>query len=686
MALSNKRYHSLIFLFLCLFVAVAVFLFLGSQKAFLVIEAKMLDYRFQLRGPIDISKDIVLISIGPKDIELLGRWPWPRKYHSDFISVLNSCGVKVIGFDILFHEHDKNDPDSDLQLASTAKETGKVFFPMAFARKETAQPDLLPILPLREASCGVGFVNTFPDEDGIVRRTPIRVEGRLAFGVALASRFLGITENGIELIPGKSLALHVQDGDRITIPLDEKNRMLVNYPGVTEDWQWLHFAQIIMAYMEEQEGEKPSIDLKILKDKIVLVGSTSTGIPDIIWTPFNKPSYGVEFHSSVINSILHRNVLRPLPSLVDVIIFFLVTLGTALILLRHRPLKGGLVSGTILLTFIAFSYILFSKFNIYLKVVGPVTGLLAVYMTGLIYHFITVQRKEREVRKAFHLYVSPAVVSDLMKEPEKLKLGGNTKELTLLFSDIRGFTTFSEKLTPDFLGDMLNEYFSLMTSSIFAHGGTLDKFIGDAVMAIFGAPLDLPGHPLNGCLSARSMISNLNKLNIKWESEGKNPIKIGIGLHTGKVKVGNFGSHERFDYTVIGENVNLASRLEGLTKPYGVDIIISDATYKNVEDKMLCRQLDRVMVKGSNKPLEIFELIGVKNDLSEKIMAKVQDYQKCLKLYYSRQWEEAQRNFVCFLDRFPNDRPAQIFLERAKIFRKYPPKGDWDGLFSHTTK
>jgi adenylate cyclase len=233
---------------------------------------------------------------------------------------------------------------------------------------------------------------------------------------------------------------------------------------------------------------------------------------------------------------------------------------------------------------------------------------------------------------------------------------------------------------------MLNEYFSLMTESIFAFGGTLDKFIGDAIMAIYGAPLHLSDHPLKGCQSALSMISKLKRLNARWESEGKEPFKIGIGLHTGMVKVGNFGSQSRFNYTVVGANVNLASRLEGLTKSYGADIIISAATLKSVEDIMLCRPLDVVKVKGSTKPVEIFELIGEKNTVSGEIGAKVQDFQNGLNLYYSRQWGEAQEHFAEFLERFPNDRPAQIFLERARVFIKNPPPSDWDRAFSHSTK
>jgi adenylate cyclase len=646
----------------------------------------MLDYRFQFRGRTSVSKDIILVSIGEKDIELLGRWPWPRRYHADLIQILSSYGTKVIGYDILFCEPDKDDPQSDACLAESVKEAGNVCFPMAFSGNEGDRNDLMPLDCYHSVSAGCGFVNVSPDEDGIVRHIPLRFKERSAFGLELACKFLGVENDEIGLIAGKSLTLSPPGGERIVIPLDRKDRMLINYPGVSKDWRWTNFVQVIMAFMQEQKGEKPCIDLGLFRDKIVLVGSTHTGMPDILETPFGTSAYGVELHASIINSILGRNFLRPLHSWIDALIYFAVTIGIILILCRLSPMKGGLLSAAILMSFIVASYFLFSWFHIWLKIVKPVSGILTVYVTGLVYHFVTVERKEREIRKAFRHYVSPAVVSELTKDPERLKLGGETKELTILFSDIRGFTTLSENVPPDFLGEMLNEYFSAMTGSVFAYGGTLDKFIGDAIMAIYGAPVDLPEHPMRGCLSALSMIENLKTLNSKWENEGKRPIRIGIGLNTGLVKVGNFGSQERFDYTVIGENVNLASRLEGLTKSYGVDIVISAPTYKSIREKILCRPLDMVMVKGSKKPMEIFELVGKKNELSRELHVKTQDFQAGLKLYYAMKWEAARDFFSEFLARFPNDRPARIFLDRAEVFRKNPPTEDWDRVFSHTTK
>jgi adenylate cyclase len=677
---SRERRAALLFLFLCCLSALCVYLIAGL-KPFRLIELKMLDYRFLLRGKTDISRDIVLVSIGEKDIEILGRWPWPRKYHSDLIQILNMYGAKVVGYDILFSEPDKEDQESDRCLASTVAESGNVCFPMAFGKGGAKGAHLLPIPQLRQACAGTGFVNVFPDEDGIIRRTPLRVSGRSVFGLELARRFLGVKEGGIRLLPEKAVILTLPGGEKVSIPVDENNRMMVNHAGLTTDWPWLHFVQIIMAFMEDQKKGKPSIDLRFLKDKIVLVGSTHTGMPDIVETPFGKSSYGVELHASLINSILGRNFIRPLPSWIDFLVYLFVVLGTAVILHGFPPLKGGIFSVAILLTLVLFAYVLFSKFHIWLKVVKPVFGLGAVYLTGVLYHLMTVQRKERQVRRAFRHYVSPAVVSELIKEPERLRLGGETKEVTILFSDIREFTSFSEEVDPDLVGEMLNEYFSSMTESIFAHGGTLDKFIGDAIMALYGAPLELPNHPLSACLSALSMLSNLQSLHARWKGEDRIPFAIGIGVNTGMVKVGNFGSQERFDYTAIGPNVNIASRLEGLTKTYGVDIVISAATREKVRDEMVCRPLDVVTVRGSKRPIKIFELLGIRGKLPHGVEDKALGFEKALELYYARQWKEAQEYFSELLNRFPDDRPAQIYRDRAGQLIKKPAPAEWNRVF-----
>jgi PAS domain-containing protein len=243
----------------------------------------------------------------------------------------------------------------------------------------------------------VGFVNIYPDEDGIIRHTPLKLNNRFSFGLELARHFLEVPDKGMALLSEKSFILDLPKSDRIIIPLDNENRMLVNFPGRTEDWQWLHFVQILMAFMEKERGDTPSIDLNLFKDKIVIIGATHTGLPDIVETPFGSSSYGVEFHASVVNSILERNFICPVSSWASFLIYLIITLVTASLVQRFLPLKGGIVSVSVLICFIGISYVLFSKFHIWLKVVRPVMGFAAVYLTGLVYHFVAVQKAFAEL-------------------------------------------------------------------------------------------------------------------------------------------------------------------------------------------------------------------------------------------------------------------------------------------------
>lgn len=682
---SRDRIQKAGFILICVLAVLAVYS-VKDHKVFRLMELKTLDYRFQLRGKTNISKDIVLVSIGDKDLELLGRWPWPRKYHADLIQVLSAFGVKTIGFDILFNKPDETNPASDDCFAEALKASGNTVLPMAFECGTKGCGDLLPAGPFMRSCCGCGFVNVSADEDGLVRRMMVRSEGRSSLGLEIARRSLGIEEKGLELVPGKSLKLNLGGGKSVSIPLDPQNCMLINYAGTTGDWNWLHFTQIILAFMELQEGKKPSVDLNALKDKIVLVGSTHTGMSDIVETPFGSPAYGVELHANVINSILLKSFLRPLPPWGKEAVFFLFSLGAGFLLMRHRPFKGGLILLIGSLSFLAAAYLLFSRFSIIVNLVGPLLGITAVYLAGSAFHFVVVERKEREVKKAFGCYVSRDIVAELVKDPEKLKLGGQTRDVTILFSDIRNFTTFSEQISADELGEFLNEYFTSMTSCIFEHGGTLDKFIGDAVMAFYGAPVPLEDHPEKACLSAVSMVAELEKMNRKRLGQGKAPVRTGIGINTGTAKVGNFGSTERFDYTVVGENVNLASRLEGLSKTYNAAILISRYTYDRVKETILCRLLDRVIVKGSQKPLEIYEVFGPRKTISEERIQLAGSFEKALVLFWEGRWQEAEDLFKELSARFPEDGPTRLFTERVRQYRATLPPGEWDGVFRHTSK
>ena len=336
--------------------------------------------------------------------------------------------------------------------------------------------------------------------------------------------------------------------------------------------------------------------------------------------------------------------------------------------------------------FAAFVYFSFAHKGQWLSFVIPAGTLTANYAAITSVRMIREERAKRKIRKSFSQYLSPGVIELIEKDPEKyIRPGGESKELTVLFSDIRGFTTISEGLTPDELVHLLNDYLGQMEEIIFATDGTVDKYIGDAIMAFWGSPLPQEDHAFRSCSCALRMTRGLAALNAKWQAAGQRPIEIGIGLNTGMVNVGNMGSARRLSWTVMGDNVNLASRLEGITKQYHVQIVISEATYRQVSSQFVCRELDKIRVKGKNQPVNIYELMDVAAEKS-KYEPLLERFDTAMKSYKTQNWSDAANLFSEVLANFPDDGPSQVFLERAIEFAQNAPEGEWDGVYVMKTK
>jgi adenylate cyclase len=308
-----------------------------------------------------------------------------------------------------------------------------------------------------------------------------------------------------------------------------------------------------------------------------------------------------------------------------------------------------------------------------------------VYTAVTLYRYIVEEREKRKIRGAFSFYVTPSVVNEMLKNPEKLKLGGDKKELSVLFSDIRGFTTLAEEMEPETLVNLLNEYLTDMTNVVFEFDGLLDKYIGDAVMAVFGAPLEQTDHPIRACRTALKMLERLSKMQQKWEAEGTPRLDIGIGINTGPMVVGNMGSERRFDYTVMGDSVNLASRLEGINKEYGTRVVISEFTYDKVKDDFFCRELDAVRVKGKVRPVKIFELLALRSEKDPRIDI-IEPFAQALSHYREQEWDRAEEKFNEVLSKIPEDVAAQLYLQRIANLREEPPGPGWDGVFTMKRK
>jgi adenylate cyclase len=531
---------------------------------------------------------------------------------------------------------------------------------------------------LSNAAENSGYFNAFPDTDGTIRWSPLVMRFQdnyyLPLSMSLLVQYLDwpmVTLNmakfGIE---------GIKIGD-INIPTDETGRMLTNYLGPAKTFPHYSISDII----------KGRLSPDTFRDKIVIVGATAIGIYDLRVTPYSSVYPGVEIHATAIDNILHGNFLHRSSgtSLLDIcaIVFFGLLIG--IVVPRVKAVQGMVVSLLVLIAFVLINTFIFSRYNLWLNIIYPVLTMMTIYLGITVYRYITEEREKKKIRGAFQYYLTASVINEMLKDPSKLKLGGDKKDLTVLFSDIRGFTTISEKLTPEDLVHLLNEYLTEMTNLVFKYDGLLDKYMGDAIMAVFGAPLDQPDHALRACRTALGMMEELKKLQKKWADEGRPVFDIGIGINSGDMVVGNMGSDMRFDYTVMGDMVNLGSRLEGTNKEYGTNIIISEYTYAVIKDTLFCRELDSVRVKGKKLPVKIYELLGEKKD-AEKWEKAVSLFEEGLSKYKQGLWDEAIAAFGNVLEVKKDDAPAKLYLDRCVELKKNPPEGPWDGVFTMTRK
>jgi adenylate cyclase len=431
------------------------------------------------------------------------------------------------------------------------------------------------------------------------------------------------------------------------------------------------------------------------RDKIVFVGPTALGIGDRANTPFKQGSsyMGVEVHANILDNLLHSAepgrtfLIRSFnEEIVDIAFIVFFGLGLGLWFGRTRPLTATLTALAALSAFSGFVYYGFAHWGRWYSFVVPSATLVASYASITSFRVITEERDKRKIRRTFSQYLSPGVIALIEKDPnEYIRPGGEVKDLTVMFSDIRDFTTLSEGLTPDELVNLLNQYLSAMTDILFRNLGTLDKYIGDAIMAFWGSPFPQQDHAHCACRCALEMIASLEELNRKWEKQGGCRIAIGIGLNTGPVNVGNMGSDKRLAWTVMGDNVNLASRLEGMTKQYRSRVIISESTYDQVADQFVGREVDRIRVKGKKKPVVIYELLA---PISERdaYAALLTKYNAALDVYRSQNWQEATGMFGELLAAYPDDGPTQVLLQRCVEFLEEAPESDWDGVYVMKSK
>jgi adenylate cyclase len=537
-----------------------------------------------------------------------------------------------------------------------------------------------------------GFFNFPPDTDGVVRRATLFLPyGRSknpaewdiypSLDIMAARALMGADAQDTNLFYGPAGFSRIDFGNKLSVRTDAHGQMLINYQGPLGTFCHYYIADVL------QKGVPP----EEFKGKLVLVGATATGIGDLRATPYGGNIYpGVEIHANAIDNILNDRFIKrdAKTALIDALLIFIfgIPLGIWMALVQPRWMWFG---AALLIPLVAVDFGAFLS-GWWLNFTVPAMTLTGNVLLVSLYRALVEEKEKRKVRTAFGQYLSPEVIRRLLVNPRLVE--PKKTDITVMFSDIRGFTSISEKLDAQELALFLNQYLSDMTRIVFSYHGTLDKYIGDAVMAFWGAPFEEEGHAARGCNAALDMMKRVRELQKEWEAQGKPRLEIGIGLNTGVASVGNMGSALRYGYTALGDAVNLSSRLEGLNKDYGTHIIVNETTYQAAKgDGFVFRELDLMRVKGKLQPVTIYQLMGRQEDFAsngsaEAVRSHVELFARARELYRHRQWNAAQTSFQEILDKWPKDGPSGVYVERCQEYIAAEPPANWDGVFVMTHK
>lgn len=710
------------------------------------VEFKALDFRTgafsKTRQPSD---DISVILIDEASLRsmnpVVGRWPWPRSLHADLINFLALGGARAVFFDILFTENERvpgqhsgfPSPNDSVLVEATGNAANiysaaqllvdeedeynkgllgkplpeefvkrfsvKLPLPPSFG-KEGGMPRpnnnyYIPFPELYRASKGVGIVEFSSDRDGIYRRTKLFREYQGAYFPVLSMtavierlkpESMVVKENKLLLLLPKAPGFKSD----ISIPLQPGGSYLIN---MYSDFKPYSMGGVLASFQKIKQGELEGLPVNPddFKDKIVFVGGSAAGVEDLKFTSLGGNVPGVYLHASLYSNVLKNDFLRTVPRIVTYLSVLVLSVAVVFVILWTR----SIVYQIAIPTFIAAIYVLpvfwVFKLNVVFDMVAPVASIVFSWMTAFAYLSFTEGKDKKKIKRMLGQYVSPAILTSVLDKGSKDVLTaevGSRERLTILFSDIRGFTSISEALEAEKVVEVLNGYLSGMVDVIFKHEGTLDKFIGDAIMAFWGAPVRVNDHGKRAVTSAIEMIRQLELFNESVKARGLQPLAIGVGINTGEVILGNIGSEKKLDYTVIGDNVNLASRMEGLTKEYGCPILITESTYEEVRGEIPCRVVDMVRVKGKKKGIKIFEPIAVlplsvTGDSGDNLM---EVSEKAFDLYLARKWREAREAYLRIGEMLPGDKVSKMFILRCEDYMVEEPTDDWDGVYTMTRK
>jgi len=659
------------------------------------------------------SPNVVVVTVDQPDLDFFKKqgitWPWPRRVYTPLINYCRFAGAKAVIFDILFTEASSYGPADDLSFARAATAAGNVELPFFLSRDQKPPnpltPALLqkagltipgplprhqphfrsvvtPIAPLLIAADALGNVECRPDADGIYRRIPLVVpfHGKWlpTLGFAAFHHFAD---------PGPlKFAPHALLVGKTRIPVDSRGRFLLKFRGPARAHKRFSAANVISSEFRREHGLAPIYPPQDFAGKYVLVGLTAPGLLDLKASPVSAVYPGVEVHATLLDDLLRGDFLKPVPAWATWLEILLLAAAMALIVLWFSGLLATLAGFVALAVIYLGLTVTAFHFSWWADPVLPGIALISSFALATAYSYATEGRQKLYIRRMFGQYMSETVINHLLEHPEKLQLGGERRQVTLFFSDLAGFTTISERLDPETVVGLLNDYLSAMTEIILEEEGTVDKFEGDAIMAFWGAPLDQPDQARRACRAAWRQQAALAELNRRLIDLDLPPLSMRIGLHTGEAIVGNLGSARRFDYTVIGDTVNLASRLEGLNKFYSSHIMASAATVAGCGEGVEFRELDLVAVKGKEHAVRVFEVLGLTDEVPPEVTWRRREFGHGLELYRQSRFHEAQVYFETILAEYPDDKPAKVFLERCWHFQLDPPPAPWDTVFRPDAK
>jgi len=693
------------------------------------LDNKLYDIILRRNNVSQTSNMVKIIDIDEKSLEALGQWPWPRYRVALLLQKLRQAGARAVGMDILFAEPDNSSPlnlkknlkrdldvdigfsqlpkpleDNDTLLADILRQGPFVigfYFSFGNMRPDTrelflkptpvsvltqsptvaqgatllkAEGVISPLPLLSKAAPANGFINTVKDRDGILRTTPILMEhdGQYYANLGLSTLWAGLQQPSLVLKINQGGVESLRFGKTI-IPLDRNGRFRFHFRGKQRTFKYYSAVDVLNG----------SIGPDQLQGKILLVGTSAAGLEDLRTTPFDIYFPGVEAQATLIDNILTGDFIKA-PDWVPGLEFVATVIAGLLVVLLITVASTKVVLPAIVTVAILCwtgSEWTFANYHFFVSPLFPLTNLAMTFGILTFTRMYHTEQSRAQIRQAFSRYVAPSLVDEIAKHPDRLNLEGEEKEVTVLFSDVRGFTSMSEKLSPTEVTTLLNQYLTPVTKIIRKSRGTLDKFIGDAVMAFWNAPLDVPEHKQQAVEAALEILHALPELNKQFKRNFDLEIAIGIGLHSGEVRVGNMGSEDLFDYTILGDNVNLTSRLEGLTKFYGVEIIVSESLQQVEIDNYQLQQLDTVRVKGKENPVTLFTYR--RTDSFGAV--EEQRWSEGLQLYLQGQFEDAVLVFRNLHGYRPEIYLYELYQNRCESYIAEPPQ-NWDSVFSHVSK